>query len=122
MLHFLLRMVAVPATIFQLILRQPVNGSSNPRVIRVAELDQSPNHISCETRLVPSLAFLDLARAGERAGLCLVKLEKSLAFRTDPMIGRSVHLLREVLEARRLMSILDDNRSPWETRYLCLSV
>src|SRR5207253_3672894 len=87
MLHFLLRMVAVPTSIFQLILRQPVNGSSNPRVIRVAELDQSPNHISCETRLVPSLAFLDLARAGERAGLCLVKLEKSLAFRTDPMIG-----------------------------------
>src|SRR5256885_2674726 len=91
MFHFLLRMVAVPTSIFQLILRQPVDGSSNPRVIRVAELDQSPNHISCETRLVPSLALLDLARAGERAGLCLVKLEKSLAFRTDSTIPRSVH-------------------------------
>ncbi len=29
--------------------------------------------------LVPSLAFLDLARAGESAGLCLVKFKKSLA-------------------------------------------
>src|SRR6266568_2572504 len=84
-------MVAVPTTIFQLILRQPVDRSSNPRVIRVAELDQSPNHISRETRLVPSLSLLDLARAGEGTGLCLVKVEKSLAFRTDPMIGRSLH-------------------------------
>src|SRR5207244_13361464 len=74
-----------------LILRQPVDRLSNSRVIRVAELDQGPNHISCETRLVPSLALLDLARAGEGTGLCLVKVEKSLAFRADSRIGRSVH-------------------------------
>src|SRR2546426_11962264 len=91
MFHFLLRMVAVPTSIFQLILRQPVDCSSNPRVVRVAELDQSPNHISCETWLVPSLALLDLARAGGGTCLCLGKVEKSLTFRTDPMIGRSVH-------------------------------
>src|SRR5947209_4416794 len=91
MLHFLLRMVAVPTSIFQLILWQPVERSSNPRVVRVAELDQRPNHISCETRLVPSFALLDLARAGEGTGFCLVKVEKSLAFRTNSRIGRRVH-------------------------------
>src|SRR5438445_12919438 len=88
MLHLLLRMIAVPTTIFKLILRQPVDGSSNPRAIRVAELDQSPNHISCETRLFPSLAFFYLAQAGKPTGLCLVKLEESLPLRNAPIIRR----------------------------------
>src|SRR3989442_182120 len=45
-LHFLLRIVAVPASIVELMLRHPINRFLHPTVFSVPENEQGPDHVA----------------------------------------------------------------------------
>src|SRR5438876_12364100 len=53
-LHFLLGIVAVPASIVELMLRHPFDSLLHPAVFFVPEHEQGPDHIPSETRLLPA--------------------------------------------------------------------
>src|SRR2546422_3796327 len=73
-LHLLLRIIAVPPPILKLITGQPVDRPPHPTIITVAQLDQCPNHVARQTRLIPSFPTPKLARTDECSRLCLVQV------------------------------------------------
>src|SRR3989442_15003460 len=74
-LHFLLGIVAVPASIAELMLRHPIDSLRHPTVFSVPEHEQSPDHVASEARLLPAFALLPWvpplpALHFHRAGTC----------------------------------------------------
>src|SRR2546427_13205688 len=53
-LHFLLGIVAVPASIVELMLGHPIDRLLHPAVFSVPEHEQGPDHVASEAGLVPS--------------------------------------------------------------------
>src|SRR5207302_10043824 len=57
-LHFLLGIVAVPASIVELMLRHPIDSLLHPTVFFVPEHEQGPDHVASEARLLPAFGLL----------------------------------------------------------------
>src|SRR3989442_13712071 len=82
--HFLLGIVAVPASILELMLRHPIDSLLHPHVFSVPEHEQSPDHVASEARLlpasglllrVPPIPALHLCRAGTCEGAVVELVE-----------------------------------------------
>src|SRR3989441_7493903 len=56
-LHFLLGIVAVPASIVELMLRHPTDRLLHPPVFSVPEHEQGPDHVASEARLLPAVGL-----------------------------------------------------------------
>src|SRR5436309_4436002 len=56
-LHFLLRIVAVPASIVELMLGHPLDRLLQPPVFSVPEDEQGPDHVASEARLLPAVGL-----------------------------------------------------------------
>src|SRR5438093_8925422 len=57
-LHFLLGIVAVPASIVELMLRHPIDSLLHSPIFSVPEHEQSPHHVASEARLFPAGTLL----------------------------------------------------------------
>src|SRR5690348_9029459 len=53
-LHLLLRIVAVPASIFELILGHPIDRLPHPLVVSISEDEQCSDHVASEAGLLPA--------------------------------------------------------------------
>src|SRR5712664_2080771 len=74
-LHLLLRIVTVPASILELVLRHPIDRLLHPPVFSIPEHEQGPDHVPSEARLLPTLALFPRVAANpalrvQRAGTC----------------------------------------------------
>src|SRR2546425_10767496 len=74
-LHFLLGIVAVPASIVELVLGHPIDSLLHPPVFSVPEHEQCPDHVASEARLLPAFALFPRmpplpALHLQRAGTC----------------------------------------------------
>src|SRR2546426_11244508 len=83
-LHFLLGIVAVPASIGELMLGHPIDRLLHPPVFSVPEHEQGPDHIASEARLLPAVTLfprvtpypeLYLLRAGTCEGAVVQLVE-----------------------------------------------
>src|SRR6266849_1553798 len=57
MLHLLLRIVTVPASILELMLRHPIDRLLHPPVFSIPEHEKCPDHVASEARLLPAFAL-----------------------------------------------------------------
>src|SRR5712664_1000400 len=103
MLHFLLGIIAVPASILELMLRHPIDSLLHPPVFSIPEHEQGPDHVAGQARLLPAFALFPwvtslpafhLRRAGtcEGAVIQLVEVEKFLAGALDAFVRGESHL------------------------------
>src|SRR2546425_4926646 len=74
-LHFLLGIVAVPASIVELMLGHPLDRFLHPPVFSISEHEQGPDHVASEARFLPSYSLfprmlLDPTRHVYRARAC----------------------------------------------------
>src|SRR6267143_2084507 len=106
MLHFLLGIVAVPASILELLLRHPIDRLLYPPVFSVPEHEQGPDHIAGQAGLLPAFALfprvpplpaLHLHRTGtcEGAVVQLVEVEKFLAGALNAFVRGEPHLTQK---------------------------
>src|SRR6266436_3093666 len=75
MLHFLLRIVAVPASILELMLGHPIDRLLHPLVLSIPEHEKGSDHVPSEARLLPALPLFPGVAANptlhvRRAGTC----------------------------------------------------
>src|SRR5438034_1973360 len=57
-LHLLLGIVAIPASIVELMLGHPIDRLLHPTVFSVAEHEQGPDHVASEAGLLPACGLL----------------------------------------------------------------
>src|SRR6266567_9064436 len=74
-LHFLLRVVAVPASILELMLWHPIDRLLHPLVFSIPEHEKGPDHVASEARLLPAFPLFPRVAANptlhvRRAGPC----------------------------------------------------
>src|SRR5260370_24070591 len=83
-LHLLLRIVTVPTSILELMLRHPIDRLLHPLVLSIPEHEQGPDHVASEARLLPAFALflrvaanpaLHVQRAGTREGAVVQLVE-----------------------------------------------
>src|SRR6266581_6974116 len=105
-LHLLLGIVAVPASIVELMLRHPIDRPLHPLVVSIPKDQQCPDHVAGEAGLLPTYGLcprvpLDVALyvhgagTGEGAIVKLMEIEKRLARALNALVRADSHLTQK---------------------------
>ena len=78
--------ITVPSSIRQLMVKKPLDSTSNTLVSGISESDKRRRHASCQTLLGP-FAVIRGTRTGETAVWHCVHSKESLARISDPSVG-----------------------------------